>query len=118
MRVLLDECIPLRLKTYLTTLGYEVTHLTDLHLSGLTNGEVYEKAKQGFDIFVTNDRHFRSQTIFPPAKGLGILLLRITPNVTSHFISALEKFFVSESFENVVGKKVVVRKDGWSYVDE
>jgi len=64
MRLLLDECIPIGLKAFLSSLGYEVTHLTDLHLSSLTNGDVFVRAKEEFDILVTNDRHFRSPSVF------------------------------------------------------
>lgn len=117
IRVLLDECLPIAVKTFLSSRGLRVTHLTDINLSGLTNGEVYKLAKDEFQIFVTNDRHFRSRTVFPPTETLGIIYLRISPNLTAHFISAFEKFLSSKRLEDVVGRKVVIRRDGWEFLE-
>lgn len=59
MRVLLDECVPRRLRTEL----FEHTVLTvgDMGWSGLKNGALLAKAAADFDCFLTVDKNLQFQ---------------------------------------------------------
>ncbi|MBI4548020.1 MAG: DUF5615 family PIN-like protein [Ignavibacteriae bacterium] len=78
MIILLDECIPLPVKEFLSTKGYHAEHVRETDLAGMKNGELYERAKERCQVFITNDRHFRHPLLFPATASMGILYLRIT----------------------------------------
>ncbi len=72
MRVLLDECVPRRLKRELP--GHEVLTVTERGWSGVKNGELLALAVAEFDAFLTVDQNLKYQQnlqTFP----IGILLL-------------------------------------------
>ena len=53
MRVLLDECLPRRLKSLLV--GHEVRTVPEAGWSGKKNGELIKLAADHFDAFITID---------------------------------------------------------------
>jgi predicted nuclease of predicted toxin-antitoxin system len=59
MRVLLDECVPRRLRSALT--GHEVQTASEAGLAGLRNGELLRAAAASFDCFLTVDRNLQFQ---------------------------------------------------------
>src|SRR5215213_88544 len=59
MRVLLDECLPRKLKREL--LGHEVKTVPEAGWSGKKNGELLRLAGEAFDVFVTVDQNLRYQ---------------------------------------------------------
>ena len=60
MRVLLDECVPRRLRLYLT--GHDVQTVQAMGWSGKKNGELLRLlAVQGFDALITADRNIQYQ---------------------------------------------------------
>ena len=54
MRVLLDECLPRRLKDDL--IGHEVRTVPEMRWSGKRNGKLLRLAAREFDVFLTVDR--------------------------------------------------------------
>lgn len=54
MRILLDECTPLKLKRDL--LGHDVLTVLDAGWAGITIGELLRLAAQSFDALITVDR--------------------------------------------------------------
>jgi hypothetical protein len=55
MKLLLDECVPRKLKNYLT--GVECQTVSEAGLAGRKNGELLSPAEQtGFQAFLTVDR--------------------------------------------------------------
>lgn len=54
MRILLDECLPRRLKREL--IGHEVQTVPEMRWSGKRNGELLRLAAREFDVFPTVDR--------------------------------------------------------------
>ena len=59
MKILLDECLPKKMKTHLKQ--FEVTAVSDMGWSSLRNGELLKKAiENGFDIFITIDKNLKS----------------------------------------------------------
>lgn len=55
MRILLDECLPRRLKRDLV--GYDVRTVPEMGWASKRNGELLGLAEQQFDVFVTVDRN-------------------------------------------------------------
>jgi predicted nuclease of predicted toxin-antitoxin system len=72
MRVLLDECVPRRLKRELT--GHEVTTVTEHGWSGIKNGELLGLADAEFDVFLTVDQNLKYQQNLAGLR-IGIILL-------------------------------------------
>jgi hypothetical protein len=59
MRVLLDECLPRRLKQELT--GHDAKTVPEMGWAGLKNGELLRVAAGKFDAFITVDRNLPAQ---------------------------------------------------------
>jgi hypothetical protein len=53
MKVLLDECAPKPLKTYLATHGHQCRTAPEAGWSGIENGELLALADATFDVLVT-----------------------------------------------------------------
>jgi hypothetical protein len=56
VRVLLDECLPRRLKRELV--GHDVRTAPEMGWASKTNGELLALAAVEFDVFLTSDRTF------------------------------------------------------------
>ena len=59
MRVLLDECVPRKLKHHLK--GYFVSTVVEAGWSGKKNGELLRLAEVKFDVFITVDQNLEYQ---------------------------------------------------------
>jgi len=59
MRILLDNCTPRPLKSFLT--GHEVKTAMEMGWSALMNGELLNAAEREFDLLITCDRNLRYQ---------------------------------------------------------
>ena len=59
MRVLLDECVPRRLKRELSE--HEVLTVTEHGWSGIKNGSLLALAEAEFDVFLTVDQNLKYQ---------------------------------------------------------
>ena len=59
MKVLLDECVPRRLKREL--LGHELLTGTEHGWSGIKNGNLLALAEAEFDVFLTVDQNLKYQ---------------------------------------------------------
>jgi hypothetical protein len=59
MRVLLDECLPRKLKLELT--GHETKTVPEMGWAGLKNGELLQTTAGHFDVFITVDRNLQAQ---------------------------------------------------------
>lgn len=59
MKLLLDECVPRRLKDDFT--GHEVFTVNDVGLSGVKNGELLRAAAGNFEALITVDRKMALQ---------------------------------------------------------
>ncbi|MBZ5637816.1 MAG: DUF5615 family PIN-like protein [Acidobacteriia bacterium] len=77
MRVLLDECLPRRLR--LAFPDHEVSTVPEAGWSGRSNGDLLTLAKDRFDVFITIDRNLAAQQ---PLAGmrLGVIVLRASSN--------------------------------------
>lgn len=59
MRVLLDECLPRRLRRELP--GHEVVTVVEAGWGSVANGELLRRAAETFEVFVTVDRNLTFQ---------------------------------------------------------
>ena len=77
MRVLLDECLPRRLKHELP--GTEAKTVPDCGWAGVKNGELLARAVGQFDVFLTVDRHLASQQNIR-ALAIAVIAMRAISN--------------------------------------
>ena len=75
MRVLLDECIPRRLKRELA--GHEVSTVPEMGWAGVKNGELLRRAAGYFDVFLTVDSSIKHQQ---NVATLGIFVVALRAN--------------------------------------
>ena len=59
MRVLLDECLPRRLKRSIS--GHDVVTVPEAGWAGKSNGDLLGLARDRFDVFITVDRNLPAQ---------------------------------------------------------
>lgn len=57
MKLLLDECMPWKVKFLFTTEGNECQTVRDAGLSGKQNGELLARAESEFDVLITIRPH-------------------------------------------------------------
>jgi hypothetical protein len=72
MKVLLDECVPRKLRRELA--GHEVLTVTEQGWSGIKNGELLTLAEAEFDVFLTVDQNLKYQQNLK-AFDIGVILL-------------------------------------------
>jgi len=77
MRVLLDECLPRRLKTVLG--GHDVQTVPEAGWGGTENGELLRLAAAAFDVFVTIDQNLQYQQNLQGA-GIAVVILECRTN--------------------------------------
>ena len=78
MRILLDECIPRKLKNSLAT--HECCGVPDEDWAGKKNGELLTLAERsGFQVFITIDRGIEYQQNLEP-RSIAVLLIRTKSN--------------------------------------
>jgi predicted nuclease of predicted toxin-antitoxin system len=76
MKILLDECVPAKLRTQLPQ-EHDVTTVPRMGWSGTKNGVLLEMADQQFDVFITADKQvYKQQNL----SGLRVAVLVIPTN--------------------------------------
>jgi len=75
MRVLLDECVPKRLRIGLN--GHAVRTVVEMGWSGIKNGKLLAAAADEFDCMLTVDANMENQQHLP-ALPIAVLLVRST----------------------------------------
>ena len=77
MRVLLDECLPSRLKQAIP--GHEISTVSDAGWRGKSNGELLGLASGEFDVFVTIDKNLPAQQNLD-SFSIGVVILNAVSN--------------------------------------
>lgn len=72
MRVLLDECVPRKLKRELS--AHDVLTVTERGWSGVKNGKLLALAAAEFDVFLTVDQNLKYQQNLK-SQGISIILI-------------------------------------------
>ncbi len=98
MRILVDECVPLKLVRLLT--GHTFATAQQKGWGGFKNGRLLEMAERNFDLFLTSDRNLEYQQNLKGRK-IGILLLSTNhwPTLKKHVAlvqEALNKLHLNE----------------------
>jgi hypothetical protein len=78
MRILLDECVPRKLKFMLIAAGHDC-ETRDAGFGGMTNGKLLTQAEFLFDVLVTIDRNIRYQQNLA-SRNIAILVLCVYSN--------------------------------------
>jgi predicted nuclease of predicted toxin-antitoxin system len=79
MRLLIDECIPRKVKFLFADGAHECETVRDAGFSGKENGELLALAEQHFDVLVTIDKNIRYQQNMT-GRNLAILVIRAASN--------------------------------------
>lgn len=79
MRVLLDECLPRKLKSFFAEAGHECETVRDAGFGGKENGELLALAENKFDVLITVDKNIRHQQNIP-GRSLALLVIRAASN--------------------------------------
>jgi predicted nuclease of predicted toxin-antitoxin system len=64
MRILLDECVPRKLKSMFVVAGHDCETAREAGYGGVTNGELLAQIEFLFDVLITIDRNMRHQQNF------------------------------------------------------
>ncbi len=73
MKILLDECLPKRLKQELP--GHDVATVPEMGWRGLKNGELLRSAESAFDVLITIDQGLRYQQNLRTSKLIIVVLV-------------------------------------------
>jgi hypothetical protein len=98
MRLLLDECVPKRLKAELV--GHDVLHVVDMGWSSKRNGELLKlMLVERFEALLTVDRHIEFQQNVRNS-GIGVLVVRARTNrltdlrpLVPHILEGLSRIY-------------------------
>jgi predicted nuclease of predicted toxin-antitoxin system len=79
MKILIDECVPAKLKGALTALGHECQTVREAGFGSKKNGELLSIAEGNWDVLLTSDRNIKYQQNMAGRK-VAILILCATSN--------------------------------------
>ena len=96
MKVLLDECVPRKLRRELAE--HEVLTVTERGWSGIKNGELLVLAEVEFDVFLTVDQNLRYQQNLK-AFNIGVILLMARNNRLKTLLPLMPE--VRKALENI-----------------
>jgi len=83
MKVLIDECAPRALKSFLSKHGHESLTVQEAGWSGKENGELLAEAETEFDVLVTVDTNLLYQQNLA-GRRLAIVVLQSSSNRLEH----------------------------------
>ena len=83
MKVLIDECAPRALKSFLSKEGHESLTVQEAGWSGRENGELLAAAENEFDVLVTLDTNLRYQQNLA-GRRIAIVVLQSSSNRLEH----------------------------------
>jgi hypothetical protein len=102
MRVLLDECVPRRLKSELA--GHVVLTVTERGWSGVKNGKLLALAEDEFDAFLTVDQNLKYQQNLGVFQ-LGVVLIAARNNRLRTLLPLMPR--VREALESIEAGELV-----------
>lgn len=79
MRLLIDECVPRRVKFLFAEGGHDCETVRDAGLGGKENGELLALAENRFDVLITIDKNIRHQQNIA-GRNIAILIIRASSN--------------------------------------
>jgi len=79
MRLLLDECVPRKLKALFVAAGHHCQTVQEAGWQGKKNGDLLARAERLFDVLLTTDSKMRHQQNMSD-RAIAILILRSRSN--------------------------------------
>jgi predicted nuclease of predicted toxin-antitoxin system len=79
MRILIDECLPHRVKFLFAEAGHDCQTAREAGFSGKENGELLAAADKKFDVLLTIDKNIRHQQSLTGRK-IAVLIIRAVSN--------------------------------------
>jgi hypothetical protein len=91
-KILLDECLPKKLKYRIEELDPEFFAKTtpDMGWASLSNGELLSVAEVEFDVFITSDKNLSFQQSIP-SSSIQVVLLKARTNTYEDLLPLVEK---------------------------
>src|SRR5947209_3554740 len=97
MKILLDECAPRKLKSFLENHGHVCSTAQEQGWSGIRNGELLALAEVSFDVLISIDRNIRYQQNLA-GRRLALVIIRARTNrlidLEPHFPACAEVLIV------------------------
>ncbi|PAU95017.1 hypothetical protein CK503_05800 [Aliifodinibius salipaludis] len=92
MRILLDECLPKKLKHRIEELDpdFIVSTVPEMDWAGAKDGTLLSKAQKDFDVFITSDRNLSFQQSIEDV-GIHVLLLVASTNIYEDLLPLVAK---------------------------
>jgi len=113
MRFLIDENLPKDLVHVLGQRGHDVRHALDDLQAGALDNVVFAHAQTEQRILVTCDLDFSDIRLYPPGQHEGIILMRVEPQSTPHFIDVLKSFLQTADFQRCPKATVILENDNY-----
>jgi predicted nuclease of predicted toxin-antitoxin system len=88
---LADECVYRATVDFLRGLGYDIVTVQDLGLAEAEDSIVIHHAVTMGRILLTRDMDFSSIILYPPARHLGVVVLKMTPQTMSAVHAVLSR---------------------------
>ena len=92
IKILLDECLPKKLKYRIGELDPDFIAKTtpELGWASLSNGELLSVAEEAFDVFITTDKNLSFQQSISSA-SIQVVLLKAKTNIYEDLLPLVEK---------------------------
>lgn len=92
IRVILDECLPKKLKYRIEELdaSFEVMTATEKGWNSYSNGQLLAKAELEFDVFITSDRNLNFQQTIETYR-IQVILLVAPTNIYEDLLPLVDK---------------------------
>ena len=105
MRIFIDECIWQVSRDYVRQLGHDLVTAEERDLSSADDEVVLAQAVSEGRVFLTRDMDFSNILLYPPARYLGILVLKITPetiDAVHRTLATALSYFTQESIRQAL----------------
>jgi len=92
VKVLLDECLPKKLKYRIEELNtnFQVETTPEMGWASYSNGELLKLAEEKFDVFITSDKNLSFQQAVT-SKSIQIILLKAISNTYKDLLPLIKK---------------------------
>jgi predicted nuclease of predicted toxin-antitoxin system len=85
MRILIDECLPARLKNSFVQSGHDCRTVQDVGIANKKNGDLLSIADGDWDVLLTNDKNIKFQQNMT-GRQISVLVLRANSNRLSDLL--------------------------------
>lgn len=111
IKFIADECVANKYIVFLRSLGYAVSSVWDLKLTGASNGTLIRLAAKDGKVFLTEDRDFCNILLYSPHLYRGIVVLKASPENEEQIKAVLNKLLSELSAEDFDKSLIIVDKN-------